>query len=214
MSTQWPHDRAAALLAALGERGLSIPRPIAEQLITDRVDLVAAAMGVSPATAQTYLTDEVIADIAHDMASSLAGEGPGIDLFEAARTAALPIEDLGRLIAGLAEATLLELTAAGDLDQAARCLSTLGTLIADGTPPGGGANPAPITLPPQLLHRAARYLDTAAASADQGSAPSDYRGDTAALAEAFRRDAHQLRVHAGQDTPPDPEEGTPPLRLM
>lgn len=220
MSPGWPRNRAAALIAALDDLSLSIPRPVAEQLIKDRVSEVAASMGVSPATARGHLPDEAIAEMAQAIAESLAEEGPGVDLYEAARTSAVTTEDLGRVIAGLAEAALIGLVAAADLDQTrhqvgelARCLSTLGTITAT-SPATISGDQARIALPPGLLHRAARHLEAAAASAEQGVTPPDYEGPQEALARTLRVDATALRALASAGTPAHRADGSSPLRLV
>src|SRR5665811_2620201 len=129
-------------------------------------------MGISPAAARRYLTDDALADLARTMAFSVADETPGADVIESARTAAVPLPILGRCIAGLAEAIQIRLRERDDVDhlrttvaQLAHALSAVGQVTADATSAAeipGGATQAVVMMPPGLVNRAARYLVAAA----------------------------------------------------
>jgi hypothetical protein len=57
-------NRTHLLLAELGEREMALPEEVARQVISDRLDEVAARMGVGRRPARNYVTDDVIADSA------------------------------------------------------------------------------------------------------------------------------------------------------
>jgi hypothetical protein len=70
-------DRKAESLARmLSEHGLSAPHAELVNLVRERRDAVAAHMGVTPATAMRYLTDEVLRQMADAVAEGLADEIP------------------------------------------------------------------------------------------------------------------------------------------
>lgn len=60
----WLDGRVDVLLAALDEHGMDTSRVAASELIQERVEWVAAHMGITPATARRYLTDEAVRDLA------------------------------------------------------------------------------------------------------------------------------------------------------
>ena len=61
-------------------------------------------MRPTPATAKRYLADDALSDLARRRVVSFADEAPGADLLAAARSVALPLNVLGRCVAGLSEA--------------------------------------------------------------------------------------------------------------
>jgi hypothetical protein len=63
----WLNDRTNLLLAELGEREMTLPEEVARQVIADRLDEVAARMGVSRRAARNYVTEDVIADLAAEI---------------------------------------------------------------------------------------------------------------------------------------------------
>jgi hypothetical protein len=63
----WLNDRTDLLLAELGEREMALPEEVARQVISDRLDEVAARMGVGRRPARNYVTDDVIADLAAEI---------------------------------------------------------------------------------------------------------------------------------------------------
>lgn len=204
----WLDGRVDVLLAALGEYGMDTSRASASDLIQERVARVATHMGITPATARRYLTDETVRDLARTVAVTVADEAPGADVLTSPRTAAVPVPVLGRCIAGLSEAIALRLTERDDLDhvrtitaQLAQTLSALGQVIADqrSTNDTVAGITGPVVLaPPALLNRAARYLQAAAAMIRDGEVVPD-RLDAAGatqLAETFEADAVAVRYYS------------------
>jgi hypothetical protein len=63
----WLNDRTHLLLAELGEREMTLPEDVARQVISDRLDEVAARIGVGRRAARNYVTDDVIADLAAEI---------------------------------------------------------------------------------------------------------------------------------------------------
>ena len=203
----WVDGRVDALLAALHDLGMSASRAAATELIHERVQWVSSQMGISPAAARRYLTDDALADLARTLVISLADETPGADVIESARTAAVPLPILGRCIAGLAEAIHIRLRERDDIDhlrttvtQLAQALSAIGQVTSDHTPdPAGRAAAVVILMPPGLVNRAARYLEAAAILVHQGVLPEDFSTTHAGqLAATFMQDAASLRYYADE----------------
>jgi hypothetical protein len=163
-------------------------------------------MDISPTAARRYLTDEALADLARAMVISLADETPGADVTASARTAAVPLPILGRCAAGLAEAIHIRLHELDDIDhlrttvaQLAQALSAIGQVIADQPPNPAGPAAAVVMMPPGLVNRSARYLQTAAFLVNQGVLPEDFNStDANELAAAFLQDAASLRYYADE----------------
>src|SRR3954465_13326005 len=63
----WLNDRTDLLLAELAEREMTLPEEVARQVISDRLDDVAARIGVSRRAARNYVNDDVIADVAAEI---------------------------------------------------------------------------------------------------------------------------------------------------
>lgn len=133
------------------------------------------------------------------MLFEVAGEQPGADLLEAARTVPLPLTLVGITVAALAEA--MQVRAAneppshlgGVITTYAQTLSGLGQIIADAAPEQADS-PAEILFPAALLRRAARYISGAADLAANGGQLPDGIPETARgqLAATLRRDADGL----------------------
>ncbi len=83
---------------------MHLDRQRAGELITGQVRAVAALMGVTEASARSYLDDEIIKDTARRMLFGVADERPGADLMEAPRTVPLPLALVGITVAARAEA--------------------------------------------------------------------------------------------------------------
>lgn len=208
----WLDGRIDALLAALGEFGMAMSRASAGVLITERVDSVAAQLGITPAAARRHLSDDALARLARTMVLPFADETPDADVTKAPRTAALPITALGRCVAGLAEAMQVRLRESDDVEhiramtrQLAQTLSALGQVTADPdagaarttTAAAAGGPAGDVAMPPGLLHRAARYLDATAVLVADGVLPDGFDPSHAdGLAETFRSDAARLRYYA------------------
>jgi len=202
----WVDRRVDALLAALHDLGMSASRAAATELVHERVRWVSSQMGISPAAARRYLTDDALADLARTLVISVADETPGADVTESARTAAVPLPILGRCIAGLAEAIQIRLRELDDIDhlrttvaQLAQALSAIGQVTSDHAPEHAGRAAALVMMPPGLVNRAARYLEAAAILVNDGVLPEDFNTTHAGqLAATFVQDAASLRYYAGE----------------
>jgi hypothetical protein len=202
----WVDRRVDALLAALHDLGMSASRAAATELVHERVRWVSSQMGISPAAARRYLTDDALADLARTLVISVADETPGADVTESARTAAVPLPILGRCIAGLAEAIQIRLRELDDIDhlrttvaQLAQALSAIGQVTSDHAPEHAGRAAALVMMPPGLVNRAARYLEAAATLVHDGVLPEDFNTTHAGqLAATFLQDAASLRYYAGE----------------
>ena len=202
----WVDRRVDALLAALHDLGMSASRAAATELVHERVQWVSSQMGISPAAARRYLTDDALADLARTLVISVADETPGADVTESVRTAAVPLPILGRCIAGLAEAIQIRLRELDDIDhlrttvaQLAQALSAIGQITSDHPPDPAGRAAAVVMMPPGLVNRAARYLEAAAILVHDGVLPEDFNTTHAGqLAATFRQDAASLRYYAGE----------------
>jgi hypothetical protein len=185
---------------------MSASRAAATELVHERVQWVSSQMGISPAAARRYLTDDALADLARTLVISVADETPGADVTESARTAAVPLPILGRCIAGLAEAIQIRLRELDDIDhlrttvaQLAQALSAIGQVTSDHAPEHAGRAAALVMMPPGLVNRAARYLEAAATLVHDGVLPEDFNTTHAGqLAATFLQDAASLRYYAGE----------------
>lgn len=162
-------------------------------------------IGISPTAARRYLTDDALADLARTMVIEFADETPGADVIESARTAAVPLPIVGRCIAGLAEAIHIRLRELDDIEHLrtsvahlAQTLSAVGQVAADqALDPSGGA--AMVMMPPELVNRAARYLEATASLVNDGVPPEDFSPThPGQIAATFTQDAASLRYYAGE----------------
>ncbi|WP_137121112.1 hypothetical protein [Segeticoccus rhizosphaerae] len=199
----WREERVDALLSALSDLGMSMSRPAAGELIDERVQFVAAQMRMTPGTARKYLTDDAISELAHSLAFEFVQETPGADLFSAPRDAKIPVRLAGRVSAGLAEAVRIRLAEREDLPhtrdavaQLAHAQAVLGLIIADQVAHDLEGEPW-IRVPKALLHRMARYLESAAGLVEDGVIGYDTDpAETPHLPGALHRDADLLRTLA------------------
>lgn len=190
-----------ALLTAMSDLGMSMSRPAAGELIDERVQFVAAQMRVTPATARRYLTDAAVNGLAQSLAFGFVEETPGADLFSAPRDARIPVRLAGRVSAGLAEAVRIRLAEREDLQhtretvaQLAHAQGVLGLIIADQVAHDLEGEPW-LRAPCALLHRVARYLESAAGLVEDGVIGYDTDpAETPGLPDALRRDAQMLRT--------------------
>ena len=195
----WLDNKIDVFLEELAASGMHLDRQRAGELITGQVRAVATLMGVTEATARTYLDDETIKDMARRMLFEVAGERPGADLMEAPRAVPLSLVLVGISVAALAEA--MQVRAANEppdhlgdvITTYAQTLSGFGQITADAAPRQAG-NPAEILFPPALLRRAARYISGAADLAANGGKLPAGIPETARnqLAATLRRDADGL----------------------
>ena len=100
----WLDNKIDVFLEELAASGMHLDRQRAGELITGQIRAVAALLGVTGATARTYLDDQHIQAVARRMLFEVAAERPGADLLEAPRTAPLPLALVGITVAALAEA--------------------------------------------------------------------------------------------------------------
>jgi hypothetical protein len=195
----WLDQRVDALLEELAASGMDLDRQRAGELITERVNAVAALMRVTAPTARKYLDDETVRDMARRVLFEFVAEQPGADLLAAPRTVLVLLDFVGIIVAALAEA--MQVRAAneppdrlgGVVATYGQVLSGLGQITAEAAS-GQAGNPAAVMFPPALLRRAARYISSAAdLAASDGSLPDGIpesaRGE---LAAALRRDADKL----------------------
>lgn len=204
----WLDGRVDVLLATLDEYGMDASRASASELIQERVEWVAAHMGITPAAARRYLTDDAVRDLARTVVVTFADEAPGAGVLASPRTAAVPVPVLGRCIAGLSEAITLRLTERDDINhirtittQLAQTLSALGQVIADQHTANDtvtGTTGPVVLAPPALLNRAARYLQAAAAmTRDEGVMAGRFDAAAATqLADTFEADAVAVRYYS------------------
>ena len=195
----WLDNKIDVFLEELAASGMHLDRQRAAELVTGQVRAVAALMGVTEASARSYLDDEIIKDMARRMLFEVAGERPGADLMEAPRTVPLPLALVGITVAALAEA--MQVRAANEppghlgdvITTCAQTLSGFGQITADAALKQAG-NPAGILVPPALLRRAARYISGAAdLAASSGKLPDGIPGTARSqLAATLRRDAGGL----------------------
>ena len=203
----WLDSKIDVFLEELAASGMHLDRRRAGELITGQVRAVAALMGVTEATARTYLGDESIKDMARRMLFEVAGERPGADLMEAPRTVPLPLALVGITVAALAEA--MQVRAANEppghlgdvITTYAQTLSGFGQITAGAAPEQAGGL-AEILFPAALLRRAARYISGAADLAANGGKlpagiPETARSE---LTATLRRDADGLIAITTRDS--------------
>jgi hypothetical protein len=203
----WRDKRIDDLLEAVSQLGMTMSRAAAGDLLDERVQFVAQQMRVTPATARTYLTDDALAGMAREVVFGFVEETPGADLMGAPRTAAIPVRFAGTLFAGLGEVIRLLLVERDDLEhtrdrvaQVAHAQSYLGLLIHDQLATTDFYDEPSVKMPPALLLRVARLLETAAQLAETGLV--GHEGDpaqAAGLLSALRRDVDLLRTLARQE---------------
>jgi len=206
----WREVRIDDLLPAVSELGMTMSRSAAGELLDERVQYVAEHMRVTPATARTYLTEDALAGMAREIVFGFVEETPGADLMSAPRTAAVPVRFVGRVFAGLGEIVRILLVERDDLEhtrarvaQVAHAQSCLGLLLTDQVASTGFYDEPSVQMPPALLLRVARTLETAADLVEAGLV--GYEADpqeSAGLPTAFRRDVDLLRTMAGQEPSP------------
>lgn len=226
MSESWYARAAAELRAHLSEFGMPFPADQAERLVRERVQQVAAVMGMSVKSAQAYLDP---ASLAESVAAAFQEERPGEDVLSLPRDVTLAMPVVGRCVAALAEAINVQvryelpqdaLTHIGTLSGPISALGQLTAAVAEEHLAEG------VPLPRSLVLRIIRNLDVAGgimdmADAGPGELASEGRAGADQLAQTFRRDANLLRLlisfdaeepaatHNGKD--PDPKIGPEPF---
>ncbi|HCB07845.1 MAG TPA: hypothetical protein PLZ93_00635 [Nocardioides sp.] len=209
-SRSWRDKRIDELLEAVSDLGMTMSRAVAGEVLDERVAYVAANMRVTEATARRYLTDEALAGLARTIVFGFVDETPGADLMSAPRTAAVPVRFAGTIFAGLGEVVRIFLVERDDLDhtrdrvaQVAHTQSYFGLLLNDQEATTGFYEEPSVQMPPALLLRVARILETAADLVEGGLI--GYQADPeecARLPGALRRDIKLLRSMAAQEPRP------------
>ena len=202
----WRDQRIDDLLAAVSDLGMTMSRSAAGDLLDERVQFVANQMRITPSTARRYLTEEALARMAREIVFGFADETPGADLMSAPRTSAIPVRFVGRVFAGLGEVARILLVERDDLEhtrdrvaQVAHAQSHLGLLLTDQVATTDFYDEPSVKMPPALMLRLARILETAADLVEVGLVGHEADPEeSAGLPEAFRRDVELLRTMADQ----------------
>ena len=207
-SRSWRDKRIDELLEAVSALGMTMSRAAAGEVLDERVTYVAEHMRVTEATARRYLTDEALAGLARTIVFGFVDETPGAGLRNAPRTAAVPVRFAGTIFAGLGEVVRIFLVERDDVDhtrdrvaQVAHAQSSFGLLLNAQVATVGFYEEPSVQMPPALLLRVARMLETAADLVEGGLV--GYQADpdeSAGLPGAFRRDIKLLRSMAGQES--------------
>ncbi|CAA0126471.1 Uncharacterised protein [Mycolicibacterium vanbaalenii] len=95
---------AAGLVERVSKRGMTLTVEVAESFLREQNYAAACNLGVDERNARQYLDDDTLDELADELVSSFADEAPGSNLFDLPRTAHISVANLGRFIAGLAEA--------------------------------------------------------------------------------------------------------------
>jgi hypothetical protein len=195
----WVDQQAAVLREELSGLGLTITDDHSRALIRERREQVAQLMRITARSAQRHIDDDATRSLAHELAFTLADEQPGADLTTAPRTSQLSLPQLARLTTGLAEAAqswLHATTETPPLLDLLSCVSLLGIFTSDTVTadlrPRRERWPA-VAVPPALLTRAARCLETSAQHVRDGGYPDHDATRDARLAKALDADATTLR---------------------
>ena len=179
----WLRKAAAGLTERVSKRGMTLTVEVAESFLREQNHSTARELGIDERNSRQYLDDDTLDELADELVSTFADEAPGSNLFDLPRTAHVSVANLGRLIAGLAEAIQFYGTfrQIDDADRRARIheiaqlLSLVGLIQSDHTV-------GPVAAPPAMLARIARTFTTVADLTDNDD-----------LAAALRRDAMRAR---------------------
>jgi hypothetical protein len=192
----WLDTSTDILCDELEQLGLVAARTRVADVIRERVSVVAIAMGITERSARRYISEELLRELAREMAVSLVDEHPGVKLVEEPRTVPVSLGTLARSVEALAEVARVRARCDDPvgLQGALDLISALATILRE--QPDLAAES--LLLPQAALTRAARLLNATAEMIHQIPEASDGSSDVAArLAEAFGRDAAILRGLAG-----------------
>ncbi|WP_236734839.1 hypothetical protein [Mycolicibacterium peregrinum] len=172
----------------MSKRGMTLTVEVAESFLTEQNRSASPKLGIDERNSRQYLDDDTLDELADELVSTFADEAPGSNLFDLPRTAHVSVANLGRLIAGLAEAiqffgTFQEIDAAdrrARIHEIAQLLSVAGLVQSDHTI-------GPVAAPSAMFARIARTLTTVADLTDNHD-----------LAAALRRDA--MRARSGSNS--------------
>lgn len=190
MATAWVRTAAERLVIHLADLGITVRRQAAEELIQARWDQ-ARGDGLAPGMIKRAVTDEVIHRWATDTAFAIVDERPGADPLSLQRTATLTRAQVTTTIWALAEAAkVLASTPTGSHPPVA-CIAEFAAIQADQD--SSERESDPVALPPAVLRRAVRLLQSAAHEVvhvtDDATPPGV---DRCLLSEMFLTDAEML----------------------
>lgn len=162
----WLDERADVLRDRLDELGLTLERDLLVRLVHSRTADLADLAGVDVDQARPQLTDEVLAQVATELALEISAEAPGADLWDLPATRSLPLSELGHLLSGLSEAAGILLrsgtpVAPVNVANALGLMSFLGGQL-DEQQTRADRPLTAVLLPPAALARAQRVLTVAA----------------------------------------------------
>jgi len=189
----WLDKRVGVFLEELSQFGLVVSHEHAAGLIRDRVSAVASDIGVTEQTARRYLSEDIVRQVAREVAVTLADEQPGADVLEEPRTVSVTLPRIGRTLAALAEAAHVRVLNTDDIGAhgAMQVISMIGQVLSQATAALTGS----VMLPQAGLARGARLLEATAEMVRDGAVVPDVpSGDVRALARAFASDAAALRA--------------------
>jgi hypothetical protein len=190
----WLEHGTDVVAAELEQLGLVASRAKVTEMVRRSVAIVASKTGISQRSAQRYVDDEALRELARQAAIELADEQPGADLHEQARTIPMSLQLVGRAIAGLAESANVRILKADDIGAygSLQLLSLVGQILHESPNP----DPGFVLLPQGALTRAARLLEATATIVMDGgvNSPDLPGGAEIALADAFLDDARTLRT--------------------
>jgi hypothetical protein len=190
----WLEHGTDVVAAEFEQLGLVASRAKVTEMVRRSLAIVASEMGISQRSAQRYVEDEALRELARQAAIELADEQPGADLHEQARTIPMSLQLVGRAIAGLAESAHVRILNADDIGAhgTLQLLSLVGQILHESPNP----EPGLVLLPQGALTRAARLLEATATIVIDGGviSPDLPDGAKVALAEAFLDDAQALRT--------------------
>jgi len=202
----WLEQRTGVMLEQLEFLGLSAPKAQLAEMIQKALAEVAATLGISGTSARRYVDDERLRSLAQEAALKLAEERPGAHLDDQPRTIPLPLQLLGQVVMGLAEATRIRVLNSDEAgaEQTLELVSFFGHALHE-APPGASSW---LHLPQAALARAARLLEASAEVVEAGDVfVPGIPGGAGALAKAFLVDATTIRTlvsEHGADGGPTP----------
>jgi len=197
VAKRWIDSKVDLMQQVVDELGMVADRAALETVLRERVEAVAAQIGISSTSARRYFNDETVKEMARSMVVAFAEERPGADLSDAERDVMLPLRTAG--LAGFALAEALRIRLANESPEnavvSARYHATALSLHGLYLTEAGASSFVPVTF--AWLLRAARYIEQAAVILDDGGVLADESPiDPAHIADRLREDATKLRSAA------------------
>ena len=189
----WLDQSADVVLGELSDLGLVASQAKVAEALSQQLDVMATALGISRESARRYVGRESLQELARSAALELATEQPGADLHGLPRTIPLSLPTFGRMVAALAETAKVRVANADDVGTggALDLISLLGQVLVERTEPFS----APVLLPQAALSRAARLMEATAEMLAQGAAAPGLPAATVlTLTAALARDGAALRA--------------------